>query len=314
MDADQLFNAGVNSARAGEYECALSSLQVAASLGDHSPELYRLIGKVHVHLGNIREAEDRFRKVLAVNPGDKAAAKSLAVVRRFRLVRRSIAAVAVLACTAVVVVAAWVLWMEFLRLDNAIAAISAQTATLQAAPPARVETVPPAAPKSEIQPRPSPPPPVTPQAAVPTPAPKPVTQPKPSPAVARPATVPSPIPKPEMYPKPPSSAPMAAELFQSQYKQAVEIAFKGDLERALEMLTSLSGEQDAGQQLAGNVHFWMGRCLYELGRPRDALDHFRIVVERYPSSPKFGEAKIDVERCERKLAQEPAKPPKPTKD
>ena len=94
---------------------------------------------------------------------------------------------------------------------------------------------------------------------------------------------------------------MAAELFKNQYKEAVALAFKGDLERALGMLKALSGEQDAGQPLAGNVHFWMGRCLYELGRTREALDHFRIVVERYPASPKFGEAKIDVERCERKL-------------
>ncbi len=247
MDADQLFNAGLRSARAGDYECALSSLRVAVSLGDQSPEVFRLIGKVHVHLGNLPEAEARFRKTLVVHPGDKAAAQCLAAVRKFRRVRRSVASTAVVACVAVVVVAAGSLWF------------SAQPARQQPAPAARAEVAPPPAPKPVIQPPPEPPPP----------APKPETQPK--------------------------------AAFEDLYKKGVALAFKGDLEGALGMLKPLSGEQDAGQPLAGNVHFWMGRCLYELGRTQEALDHFRTVVERYPACPKFGEAKIDVDRCQQKL-------------
>jgi len=103
-------------------------------------------------------------------------------------------------------------------------------------------------------------------------------------------------PNPE--PCPPVTALPA---FESRYREALGVAFAGDLKQALSLLRPLSAEEYAGRPLAGNVHFWMGRCLYELGEAREALDHFEIVLKRYPGSPKGGEAAADAARCRGKL-------------
>jgi len=237
MNADQIFNAGLKRARAGDYHGALISLQLATSLGDESAELYRLMGKTYVHLGELRQAEGTFRHALVIDPQDSVAALCLDRLCRVRVIRRTTALAAALAVAAAMSLALWFPWRAHRRLDSAVA---------------RAELPVPAAPRMEA-----------------------------------PAQMPPPLP--------------ATPLFESRYREALGTALKGDLRRALPLLRALSGEEYANQPLAGNVHFWMGRCLYELGQPREALEHFQRVLKRYPGSRKYGEAAIDAARCRRKL-------------
>ena len=253
MNSDQIFNAGLKRARAGDYHGALISLRLAASLGDESAELFRLMGKTHVHLGELKQAEDTFRHALAIDPRDSAAALCLDRLCRLRIIRRTAALAAALAVAAAIFLALWFSWRAYRRLDVAVAAISARSAANPAAV-ARAELPATAAPRMETLPQ------------------------RPPPLVATPS-------------------------FESRYREAVGTALKGDLRRALPLLRALSGEEYANQPLAGNVHFWMGRCLYELGQTREALEHFQRVLERYPGSRKYGEASIDAARCRRKLGE-----------
>ncbi len=330
MNADHLFNAGLRSARAGDYHGAVTTLLLATSLGGESAEIHRLIGKAHVHLGELDQAEDSFRRALAIDFHDNGAASCLAVLRRHRIMRSIASATAIIAGAAVMCLALWFPWRAYRRLDASVAAISAPSAGRPEAarrlevfvPAPRAETPLPAArqpsvaaPSTPATPRMAMPPPIQTQsraAAPASPAPAGIATPPPTQArttVVKPSSPAAPrVATPRATPPQPGSA---MPLFESQYKEAVRVAFKGDLKQALALLAALSGEEYASQQLAGNVHFWMGRCLYELHQPREALDHFRRVLERYPNSPKYGEALADVDRCQRKLQTQTTKPPKP---
>jgi TolA-binding protein len=128
----------------------------------------------------------------------------------------------------------------------------------------------------------------------------------------RPASVKEETPAPvsaQVSPAPPLPAePVKAPIppeppFPDRYREAVSAAMRGDIKTARAMLEPLADDKYAGQRLAGNVHFWLGRCLYEAGEVRTALEQFTAVLERYPGSPKFGDALLDAGRCYLRLGQ-----------
>jgi len=63
----------------------------------------------------------------------------------------------------------------------------------------------------------------------------------------------------------------------------------------------MARDQYAQEPLAGNAHFWLGRCLFELGMTGKALEQFQRVLQSYPGSPKTGEALLDAGRCYKRL-------------
>ncbi len=298
MNADQLFNAGLKCARAGDHRSAIFSLRLAASLEAGSAELHRLAGKVCVHLGDLKQAEDCFLAAVALDRGDRGAALCLATLRRCRNLRRAALTAGVAAAVLVMSLAVWSVWRAYNRLDVAIAALSAPAAQRISTPPAPEVQVP-ATPQATVIPKAPQKPPAA-AAAKPSPATVPSSR-------VSPATPPASAP-PQPAAAAPSKAPATATAFENDYRVAVGVAFKGDLKRALELLKPLSSEEYADNPLAGNVQFWMGRCLYELGRHEEALDHFQRVLDHYPKNPKRVEAIIDASRCKEKLKQKAAKP------
>lgn len=254
MDTDQLFNAALRRARAGDCRNALAPLGLAASLGEESAELYRLMGKVFVHLGEVERAADAFSRALAIGGNDRDAALCLDTLRRFRCFRRVLAAVALVSVVGMASLAVWIPWRASRRHDTAVAAITA---------PGALRSV----------------------------------------AVTRSETDVRAKPRIEALPGAPRQPGLGSALFDSQYRKAVEIAFRGDLAGALALLRPLSAEEYAGHPLAGNVHFWMGRCLYQLGQTQEALAHFQRVLDQYPDCRKYGEAVIDEARCRHALAR-----------
>lgn len=49
------------------------------------------------------------------------------------------------------------------------------------------------------------------------------------------------------------------------------------------------------------MHFWLGRCLYELDETGRALEQFQTVLQTYPGHGKEGECLLDAGRCLRRL-------------
>ncbi len=55
--------------------------------------------------------------------------------------------------------------------------------------------------------------------------------------------------------------------------------------------------------LASSAQYWIGECEFRLGRYRDAMQSFELVLARYPSSPKVAAATLKKALTYEKLGQ-----------
>jgi TolA-binding protein len=111
-------------------------------------------------------------------------------------------------------------------------------------------------------------------------------------------------PLPVRQPSATAAAPAVPSLpFASRYERALQAARTGDLRQARALFEKLSAEAESKTPLSANVHFWLGRCLYELGETDQALVQFHIVLDRFPESAKRGDALLDAGRCYLKLRE-----------
>jgi tol-pal system protein YbgF len=56
-------------------------------------------------------------------------------------------------------------------------------------------------------------------------------------------------------------------------------------------------------QLASSAQYWAGECEFRLGRYREAMQSFELVLSRYPSSPKLAAATLKKALTYEKLGQ-----------
>jgi tetratricopeptide (TPR) repeat protein len=257
MNGADPFNEGIEHARNGDYLAALDSLQRSLTTTGQVAETYRVMGKVHLRLGELDRARDCWHQALVIDPRDGQTRDCLALLERFHRNRRLLQVLGALAAVVLVVAGLWLQW-------RTLRAIQKSLVRIEAALPQRTASI---------------------GAETPAPVPVPIS-PAPPPA-AEPVKAPPP-------PEPP---------FQDRYREAVGVAMRGDIKTARVLLERLADDKYAGQRLAGNVHFWLGRCLFELGEVRPALEQFTGVLERYPRSPKLGDALLDAGRCYLRLGQ-----------
>jgi tol-pal system protein YbgF len=55
--------------------------------------------------------------------------------------------------------------------------------------------------------------------------------------------------------------------------------------------------------LASSAQYWIGECEFRLGRYREAIQSFELVLSRYPSSPKLAAATLKKALTYEKLGQ-----------
>lgn len=255
MNADALFNDGLRRARAGDSIAALALLRQAVAVEGDRAESYRLMGKAHLHLGELEAAQRCWRQALALEPGDTGSAACLAALVRFQRTRQAAATVAVVAVLAVVAGSLWYQWSSLRGIQEAVRSLEVSLRLAR-------ET------QKSATPQPLPPAP-------------------PYPSVTSPGKA--------------ASSPVAS--VEIRYREALSAAMSGDLQKARLLFERMALEIPAQEPLAGNIHFWLGRCLYELGEIRQALDQFNIVLERFPRNPKLGDALLDAGRCHVRLGQ-----------
>lgn len=252
MDGDDPFRRGLELARRGDCELALACLRRSLALTGERSETLRLMGKVHLRLGEFSRARDCWLRALALDPDDAGSAACLAVLAAFRKTRRRAAALAATLGAALLLVGVF-----YVRVGR--------HGVHPAAEPGHV-SAPPAAPSAEEARTGA-------RAVVPAAAPAAAVQP------------------------PATAQPLSDEDFARLYRAALEFALRGEIAEARARFETLAGEEHAGRRLAGNVHFWLGRCLAQLRETEAALKEFRRVIDRYPESPKRGHALLDAGRC-----------------
>lgn len=252
MEADDPFQRGLDLARRGDCELALACLRRSLALTGDRSETLRLMGKVHLRLGEFSQARDCWLRALALDPDDSGSAACLAVLAAFRKTRRTAAALAGAALLALLLAAVWYGWG-----GGRAAGPMAEAGRAVARP-------------------------VAPMAGE-------------EGAGARAAELPA---APAAAPQQPAAAqPLSEQVFARLYREALDLALRGEIAQARARFAALAGEEHAGRRLAGNVHFWLGRCLVQLRETEAALMEFRHVIGRYPESPKRGHALLDAGRC-----------------
>jgi TolA-binding protein len=285
MHPNALYNDALQRTREGDFQSALFPLQEAIAAEGGRCDSYRLMGKIHVQLGNLGEAEQSFRAALAIDPQDTNAAHCYGVLRNFRQTRRAAITLAALSSIAVLLGLFWYSTRSIRRLDLEIATVTARIAPRTSPTAERL--------------------PVTQSAAmIPTRSrneAKALSQGKTESSVM----IHAPGGSSE------ASKPVAAGRSSSsalpyslRYQEAVAQALQGKLQEAVPLLEAISGTENDGEPLAGNAHFWLGRCLYQLKNTSEALKQFELVLTRFPESPKTGDALLDAGRCFRKLGNE----------
>ncbi len=256
MNADALFNEGLHRARAGDYVAALALLRQTAALEGYRNDTYRLMGKVHFHLGELEGAQRCWRETLALEPGDAVSAACLATLRRFLFVRRVAGMFATLAFLMLLAGFLWHLWDSLRGVRLSLADLKAATARLAE----RIETT------------------------------------------ARTSPTPTPVLPAEKAPREPAQPHLAVPI-ETRYRIALAAALEGEIENARRLFESIARSMPENEPLSANVHFWLGRCLFELGDPRAALEQFRLVTDRYPNHAKAGDALLDAGRCYARLGE-----------
>ncbi len=287
MRADSLFNEGLRRARTGDYVPALALLRESLALDADRAETCRLMGKVCLHLGQLDEAEACWERALALEPSDSEAARCLRVLGRHRTLRHAWSAALVLILAAVVTAVSWHHYRSLRGFETALARL--ETRLQVAAQPQLPEQEAPEPPGA-----PAAPPAAQPQPEAPA---EPVQEP-----AAPPAPPPIPTRAPAAAPPPsPARAPETSVPFADRYQTALSAALAGELAKARGLFEPLAQEVHAKEPLAGNAHYWLGRCLYELGDTRAALQRFNLVLAQYPRSYKVGDAMLDSGRCHLRL-------------
>ncbi|GEM_PF-4021101 len=243
MTAGDPFLRGLELARRAEYELALACLQRSLALTGERSDTLRLMGKVHLRLGELAQARSCWLRALALDPDDSRSAECLAVLAGFRKTRRAAAALGAALAVALALAGAWYEWGG--------PRAARPTAKLERAAPS------PRAPVAEEERAP-----------------------------ARAAEQPA-----------PAAEPLSEEAYARLYREALDLARRGEIAEARARFAPLAAEEHAGRRLAANVHFWLGRCLYESKETEAALREFALVVERYPASAKRGDALLDMGRC-----------------
>jgi TolA-binding protein len=304
------YNHGLEKAQTGDLAGASEALEEALREDPMHIEARNVLGKVYLHMGEPKQAERCWQRVLLVDPDNFTARECLDALRgrtgRFNISTRHLF---ILGGVCIFLVLFGIIYLHLQDVNQSVQTKYAQLETqLQQL---QKESTPPATPSKSpttVNQKEGPATPIVP-ASEPRP---PVTKPgvgaeKLPPAAVReekasPLSAVAPVKK--------NSAPVAEKRSADKgagsmaaYKQAVAQAFAAHYDQAILMFLDLAKDPGLPYDLKDNVHFWLGHCYVGKRQYESGLVHYMTVIKEYPEGNKRPEAVVGAADCYAQLGR-----------